>query len=226
MQKRLRTGSFCPQRCHAVQVLWLSFVMVPLYALNQQIVYTSFKAIDASDSISIHVFGAYYGLAASLMISRCAGIAGCARRIVDMSIYGASLDVDVEGAAGSLSRRSKWQRFSGAVNSDDGNCRPPVIVSAGWQEATTYCRVNAEIRSSAHQFTRRTPGATPGAHKIFAAALAVKSSHTHRVGLTSIPLSRSNVFSKIATLLLWLCWYAAVPLRTPYIGTWHRPAAT
>ena len=57
-----------------MQVLWLCFVMVPLYALNQQIVYASFKAIDEGGSISIHVFGAYYGLAASLMLSRCPGL--------------------------------------------------------------------------------------------------------------------------------------------------------
>ena len=61
-----------------MQVLWLSFVMVPLYALNQQIVYASFKAIDEGGSISIHAFGAYFGLAASLVLSRCAGTCSCA----------------------------------------------------------------------------------------------------------------------------------------------------
>ena len=55
-----------------MQVLWLSFVMIPLYALNQQLVYATFKALDVGGSISIHAFGAYYGLAASLVLSRCA----------------------------------------------------------------------------------------------------------------------------------------------------------
>jgi ammonia channel protein AmtB len=57
--------------CYAAQVLWLSVVMIPLYALNQQLVFGSFKALDVGGSISIHAFGAYYGLAASLVLSRC-----------------------------------------------------------------------------------------------------------------------------------------------------------
>ena len=61
-------------QCHAVQVLWLSVVMIPLYALNQQLVFGSFKALDVGGSISIHAFGAYYGLAASLVLSRCNGL--------------------------------------------------------------------------------------------------------------------------------------------------------
>ena len=43
---------------------------VPLYAVNQQLVLSTFKAFDLGGSISIHAFGAYYGLAASLMLSR------------------------------------------------------------------------------------------------------------------------------------------------------------
>ena len=62
-----------------VQVLWLSVVMIPLYALNQQLVYASFKALDVGGSISIHAFGAYYGLAASLVLSRCVGSGNCKR---------------------------------------------------------------------------------------------------------------------------------------------------
>lgn len=51
--------------------------MIPLYALNQQLVYATFKALDVGGSISIHAFGAYYGLAASLVLSRCADICSC-----------------------------------------------------------------------------------------------------------------------------------------------------
>lgn len=42
---------------------------VPLYAVNQHIVFELLEALDVGGSITIHVFGAYYGLAASMLIS-------------------------------------------------------------------------------------------------------------------------------------------------------------
>jgi ammonium transporter Rh len=45
-------------------------LQVPLYAVNQHLVFHTFKALDMGGSISIHMFGAYYGLAASLMLSK------------------------------------------------------------------------------------------------------------------------------------------------------------
>jgi hypothetical protein len=43
--------------------------------VNQQVTMSTFKAFDVGGSITIHAFGAYYGLSASLMLSRFAGIA-------------------------------------------------------------------------------------------------------------------------------------------------------
>ena len=71
-----------------MQVLWLSFVMIPLYALNQQLVYATFKALDVGGSISIHAFGAYYGLAASLVLSRCASRCSCDYRLKVLPTHG------------------------------------------------------------------------------------------------------------------------------------------
>lgn len=42
---------------------------VPAYALSQYLVYDVTKGIDAGGSITIHAFGAYYGLAASCFFS-------------------------------------------------------------------------------------------------------------------------------------------------------------
>ena len=39
--------------------------------VNQQVTMSTFKAFDVGGSITIHAFGAYYGLSASLMLSRC-----------------------------------------------------------------------------------------------------------------------------------------------------------
>ena len=42
---------------------------VPAYALSQYLVCTVAKGVDAGGSITIHAFGAYYGLAASYFFS-------------------------------------------------------------------------------------------------------------------------------------------------------------
>jgi ammonia channel protein AmtB len=44
-------------------------LQVPLYALNQHLVFKVLQGLDMGGSITIHAFGAYYGLAASLMLS-------------------------------------------------------------------------------------------------------------------------------------------------------------
>ena len=42
---------------------------MPLYAVNQHLVVDKLEALDVGGSITIHAFGAYYGLAASMMLS-------------------------------------------------------------------------------------------------------------------------------------------------------------
>lgn len=49
-------------------LLYMSY-QVPFYALNQHLCFKTLEALDMGGSITIHAFGAYYGLAASLVIS-------------------------------------------------------------------------------------------------------------------------------------------------------------
>ena len=51
------------------QVLWLLALEVPVYALNAQLVAARWAALDVGGSITIHAFGAVYGLAASYWMS-------------------------------------------------------------------------------------------------------------------------------------------------------------
>ena len=44
-------------------------MQVPLYAINQHLVVDKLNALDVGGSITIHAFGAYYGLAASMVLS-------------------------------------------------------------------------------------------------------------------------------------------------------------
>lgn len=46
---------------------------VPIYAVNAWLVFDQFKALDIGGSMSIHAFGAYYGLAASRWIATMPG---------------------------------------------------------------------------------------------------------------------------------------------------------
>ena len=49
------------------QIMWLLVLQVPLYTLNASLA-AAFGALDVGGSITIHAFGAYYGLAATLVI--------------------------------------------------------------------------------------------------------------------------------------------------------------
>lgn len=44
-------------------------VQVPVYSVNQHLVFDRLRALDIGGSMTIHAFGAYYGLAASLFLS-------------------------------------------------------------------------------------------------------------------------------------------------------------
>lgn len=45
-------------------------MQVPLYAVNQYLVADKLQALDIGGSITIHAFGAYYGLAASWALAK------------------------------------------------------------------------------------------------------------------------------------------------------------
>ncbi|GAX80311.1 hypothetical protein CEUSTIGMA_g7749.t1 [Chlamydomonas eustigma] len=58
------------------QLVMLLVAQVPIYAANQHLAVETFKALDMGGTIVIHLFGAYYGLAASYMLSRNQGAHG------------------------------------------------------------------------------------------------------------------------------------------------------
>ena len=58
------------------QLILLVVAQVPLYAANQHLTIHVFKALDMGGTLVIHLFGAYYGLAASFMLSRRQGVHG------------------------------------------------------------------------------------------------------------------------------------------------------
>ncbi|KAG2489876.1 hypothetical protein HYH03_011678 [Edaphochlamys debaryana] len=94
------------------QLLWLLVWQVPLYALNQHLVIHTFKALDMGGTIVIHLFGAYYGLAASLMLSWRQPLHG-----LDHPKNASSYLNDVFSMVGTLFLWIYWPSFNGALAS-------------------------------------------------------------------------------------------------------------
>ncbi|PNH10280.1 Ammonium transporter Rh type A [Tetrabaena socialis] len=94
------------------QTLWLLVFQVPLYALNQRLVVHTFKALDMGGTIVIHLFGAYYGLAASLMLSRGQPLHG----LTNPKNCGSHLN-DLFAMIGTLFLFIYWPSFNGALAS-------------------------------------------------------------------------------------------------------------
>lgn len=94
------------------QLVWLLVLEVPLYAVNAHLVYDVFKAVDIGGSISIHVFGAYYGLAASLLVSRKQKNYG-----MDNPKNSGSYFNDVTAMIGTIFLWIYWPSFNGALAS-------------------------------------------------------------------------------------------------------------
>ena len=94
------------------QIIWLMVFQVPLYAINQHLVNIQFKALDIGGTIQIHLFGCYYGLAASYMLSRKQGKHG-----VDHPKNVSGYLNDVFSMIGTLFLWLYWPSFNGALAS-------------------------------------------------------------------------------------------------------------
>lgn len=90
------------------QVLWLLALEVPPYALTAQLVAGRWDTLDVGGSITIHAFGAVYGLAASLFLSQKGAGAGHPKN-------GASYASDMSAMLGTLFLFIYWPSFNGAL---------------------------------------------------------------------------------------------------------------
>ncbi len=94
------------------QLVLLVVAQVPIYAANQHLVIHTFKALDMGGTIVIHLFGAYYGLAASFMLSRNQGVHG-----VDHPKNVSGYLNDVIAMVGTLFLWLYWPSFNAALAS-------------------------------------------------------------------------------------------------------------
>ncbi|KAK3851469.1 hypothetical protein Pcinc_041890 [Petrolisthes cinctipes] len=93
------------------QLIILTLIEIPLFAINEVIGRSVFGAIDMGDSMFVHAFGAYYGLAASLVLYR-----------HDASTHkeGSSYTSDLFAMVGTVFLWIYWPSFNaGAAPGDD-----------------------------------------------------------------------------------------------------------
>lgn len=104
------------------QLIVIEFLEVWLYSLNQTIVVYSYDIADIGGSIIIHTFGAYFGLAAALVIN-CVG----KNRHKDRYLNSASYSSDLFSMIGTLFLWMYWPSFNGAMGV--GNQRHRAIIN-------------------------------------------------------------------------------------------------
>lgn len=94
------------------QLAWLLAIQVPVYAANFVLVTKVIGAFDVGGSITIHAFGAFYGLAASVFLSRASASRGASH-----PKNGSSRSSDVTSMLGTIFLWVYWPSFNAALAS-------------------------------------------------------------------------------------------------------------
>jgi ammonium transporter Rh len=110
------------------QLLWLLALQVPLYAATAQLVAGRWGVLDVGGSLTIHAFGAFYGLAASYWLSPPGAGAAHPKN-------GASPASDLTAMIGTVFLFIYWPSFNGALASAPGAASQPQV----------YCIMNSVV---------------------------------------------------------------------------------
>ncbi|MEW5310031.1 MAG: hypothetical protein WDW38_001864 [Sanguina aurantia] len=117
------------------QFLWIAVAQVPLYAVNQHLVTHTFQALDVGGTIVIHAFGAFYGLAASFVISYSQPVHG-----LEHPKNGGTYLNDITSMIGTLFLWIMWPSFNGALASIAAS--ELATASAAQRDGQFLCIVN------------------------------------------------------------------------------------
>ncbi|KAE8900786.1 Ammonium transporter Rh type B [Phytophthora fragariae] len=94
------------------QLVWMTFLEIIFYAINEYIVYEKFLVTDAGGSMVIHTFGAFFGLAVTMQL----GVPTDDQQVHNTSRYHS----DVFAMIGTLFLWMYWPSFNAALVSSDG----------------------------------------------------------------------------------------------------------
>ncbi|CAH0513827.1 unnamed protein product [Peronospora belbahrii] len=94
------------------QLVWMTFFEIIFYAINEYIVLEKLKVTDAGGSMVIHTFGAFFGLAVTIVL----GVPSTYEQVHNTSQYHS----DVFAMIGTLFLWIYWPSFNSALVNDDG----------------------------------------------------------------------------------------------------------
>ncbi|KAG7670855.1 hypothetical protein Ndes2526A_g01366 [Nannochloris sp. 'desiccata'] len=98
------------------QLVWLLAAEVPIYAANFYLVTHIIGTFDVGGSITVHAFGAFYGLAASCFLARSSGSLGA-----NHPKSGSNYTSDLTSMIGTIFLWVYWPSFNGALASATGD---------------------------------------------------------------------------------------------------------
>ena len=120
-----------------------------MYALNQHLVFSVLGALDMGGSISIHAFGAFYGLAAALWLGKPGSGAEHPKN-------GAVYTSDVTAMIGTIFLFIFWPSFNGALAS-----RPELAATSGEGGGAMYTASGAGQQFLLRDLSPASLGAAP-----------------------------------------------------------------
>lgn len=103
------------------QLIWMTFLEIIFYALNEYVLTDYLKVIDAGGSMVIHTFGAFFGLALSLQM----GVPADHEQTHNKSRYTS----DIFAMIGTLFLWMYWPSFNAAMVPDDGFRQERAVVN-------------------------------------------------------------------------------------------------
>lgn len=103
------------------QLIWMTFLEIIAYALNELVLTDYLKVIDAGGSMVIHTFGAFFGLALSLQM----GVPAQHEQTHNTSRYTS----DIFAMVGTLFLWMYWPSFNAAMVPDDGFRQERAVVN-------------------------------------------------------------------------------------------------
>ncbi|GMF65264.1 unnamed protein product [Phytophthora lilii] len=103
------------------QLVWMTFLEIIFYAINEYLVLEELKVTDAGGSMVIHTFGAFFGLAVTIQL----GVPSSVDQVHNTSRYHS----DVFAMIGTLFLWMYWPSFNAALVGTDGSQQERAIMA-------------------------------------------------------------------------------------------------